>query len=238
MLEATRKKLQALYAGGEHRGTDGKMHRIDATTRIKPEHGKALTALHQMIRPNLSIEVGLAYGFSALLFLDAMHEGGYGRHIAIDPYAKSYWNGVGLAAIEDAGLSERLEWIEAPSCIGLTRLIDAGHRAQFVFIDGAHHFDAALVDFSLADRVLDKDGVIILDDLWMPALQRVVSFLEKNMSHFKRIDFGYDDAACFRKIATWDERPWDHFVDFCPTSKSRSWRQWLVGRSSGCRSDR
>jgi predicted O-methyltransferase YrrM len=214
MLERTRAKLEALYAGGKHRGTDGALHRIDERTRIKPEHGRALTALHRKIRPTLSVEIGLAYGFSALHFLDAMQAGGYGRHIAIDPYAKTYWNGVGLAAIEDSGLGERFEWIEAPSCIGLSRLIDARHRAQFVFIDGAHHFDAALVDFSLADRLLDRGGVIVLDDLWMPALRRVVSFVEKNISHFKRTAFGYDDAACFQKVGESDERPWDHYVDF------------------------
>lgn len=214
MLESTRAKLEALYAGGKHRGTDEKLHGLDPRTRIKPEHGSALTALHRKIRPNLSIEIGLAYGFSALHFLDAMQEGGYGRHIAIDPYEKSYWHGIGLAAIEDAGLSARFEWIEAPSCVALARLIDAERRAQFVFIDGAHHFDAALVDFSLSDRMLDVGGVIVIDDLWMPALQRVVSFIEKNIVHFKRVGFGYDDAACFRKIGQWDERPWDHYAEF------------------------
>lgn len=230
MLEATRRKLEALYAGGEHRGTDGELHRINERTRIKPEHGEALCALHRKIRPSLSIEIGLAYGFSALHFLDAMQEGGYGQHIAIDPYAKSHWHGVGVAAIHDTGLAKRFELIEAPSCLGLSRLVDAGRRAQLVFIDGAHHFDAALVDFSLADRLLDAGGVIIIDDLWMPALQHVVSFISTNIAHYERRDFGYTDAACFHKVGDSDERPWDHFIDFCPTSKSRSWRRWLAGR--------
>lgn len=213
MLTTTREKLDALYAGGKHRGLDGQLHNIDSITRIAEQQGEAIAALHREIRPNLSIEIGLAYAFSTLYILDAMEEGGYGRHIAIDPGAADTWRGVGLRAIKEVGLSDRFEWMGAPAADALPKLMASGERAQFVYIDGCHLFDYALVDFFLSDRILDVGGVILLDDLWMPALKRVASFIDMNMCWYERIDVDERNVAVFRKIGH-DSRQWDHFVDF------------------------
>lgn len=89
MLQSTKEKLQQLYAGGQHLGTDGQFHSIDAQTLTSQIQGDKIASIHRSLRPALSVEIGLAYGFSTLYILDAMHEGGYGHHIAIDPMADS-----------------------------------------------------------------------------------------------------------------------------------------------------
>jgi len=213
MLRPTKEKLQALYAGGQHLGTDGQLHPIDAQTLTSPAQGEKIANIHRSLRPALSVEIGLAYGFSTLYILDAMHEGGYGNHIAIDPGADSFWHGVGLRAINDAGLTGRFKWIGENSSDALPTLIRSGQKAQFIFIDGAHYFDYAFVDFFLSDRLLDIGGMILLDDMWLPSIQKVVSYISKNMRWYERVDIAHDNLAVFKKIDQ-DSRPWDDFNDF------------------------
>jgi predicted O-methyltransferase YrrM len=175
--------------------------------------GEKIANIHRSLRPALSVEIGLAYGFSTLYILDAMHEGNYGNHIAIDPVADSFWHGIGLQAVKDTGLTERFKWMMESSSDALPMLIRAKQKAQFIFIDGAHHFDYAFVDFFLSDRLLDLGGMILLDDMWMPSIQKVVSYISKNMRWYERVDIGHDNLAVFKKIDQ-DSRPWDDFKDF------------------------
>jgi predicted O-methyltransferase YrrM len=213
MLQSTREKLQQLYAGGQQLGTDGQFHSIDTQTLTSQIQGDKIASIHRSLRPSLSIEIGLAYGFSTLYILDAMHEGGYGRHIAVDPMAESFWHGIGLQAIKDADLEGRFKWIRESSSDALPMLIRSKEKAQFIFIDGAHHFDYAFVDFFLSDRLLDQGGMILLDDMWMPSVQKVVSYVSRNFQWYERIDVQHDNIAVFRKAGQ-DTRAWDHFEDF------------------------
>jgi predicted O-methyltransferase YrrM len=213
MLPRTQEKLDALYAGGEHKGIDGMPYVMDGVTRISRDQGEKIAHLHRTTRPTLSIEIGLAYGFSTLYILDAMQEEKYGHHVAIDPGADYYWHGIGLRAVEETGLSDRFHWIKAPSYEAIPQLLARGERAQFVYIDGAHLFDYALVDFFLSDKLLDVGGLIVFDDLWLPALKRVASFLSTNAAWYQSLDVHFDNLAVFKKTAH-DTRAWDHFADF------------------------
>lgn len=213
MLEATRQKLEALYAGGEHRGIDGALHVIDPGPKVTWQMGEEIADFHRRLQPRLSIEIGLAYGFSTLFILDSMQEGRYGQHIAIDPFQETLWHGIGLQAVKDAGLKGRFKWLEERSAYALSCMERARQRAQFVYIDGSHLFDSAIIDLSLSDQILDIGGIVLVDDLWMPAVQRAVAFVEKNMACYERIEVRSDILVGFRKVG-WDERPWDHYVNF------------------------
>jgi len=210
MLSETRKKLETLYAGGKHRGLDGQLHSLNPIVRTAWDQGEIIARLHRETRSELSVEIGLCYGFSSLFILDAMQEGGYGHHISIDP-DKSH--GVGARAIQEAGLSERFEWVTEYSAVALTDMIKAGRRAQFIYVDGSHHFDSALVDFFLSDQILDTGGLIAMDDMWMPSIQKVVAFISANLNQYTRRDVGYGNLAVFQKTGP-DKRLWDHFSDF------------------------
>lgn len=213
MLKPTREKLDALYAGGKHPGTDGQLHEIDTQVRVGQEQGEIIADLHQQLRPDLSVEVGLAYGFSTLYILDSMQRGKYGRHIAIDPGADYFWHGIGLRAVEETGLADRFQWIKGSSHEAIPQLLSRGERAQFVYIDGNHLFDYALVDFFLSDKLLDVGGLILFDDLWLPAIKRVASFVSTNATWYESVVAHCDNLAVFRKFAK-DARAWDHFADF------------------------
>jgi hypothetical protein len=213
MLEKTRTKLDSMLKAENQLGSDGIPHELDGTTKVSFWLGSVLAALHNSIKPSLSIEIGLAYGFSALFILDSMFENKYGKHIAIDPYEVKDYHGIGLRSIHDLKFDGRFEWQEAMSIDALSTMRREGVRAQYIYIDGHHTFDAALIDFCCSDKILDTGGVIILDDTWMPSIKTVVSFVKNNFQHYEQVDVDYGKICCLKKIGE-DIRSWNHFVRF------------------------
>jgi predicted O-methyltransferase YrrM len=213
MLEKTRTKLESMFKIENQLGSDGIPHEIDGITKVSFSQGSVLAALHNSIKPSLSIEIGLAYGYSALFILDSMFENNYGKHVAIDPYEVTDYHGIGLKSIHDLEFDDRFEWQEATSIDALSTMRRDGVRAQYIYIDGHHTFDVALIDFCCSDKILDTGGVIILDDMWMPSIKTVVSFVKNNFQHYEQLDINYDNICCLKKTREYF-RPWNHFVRF------------------------
>ncbi len=206
--------LASMYAWEPQPGNGDALHPLDGKTRVARERGDLLYRHYREVKPELSIEIGLAYGFSTVFLLSALREQAHGHHIAIDPFQSSSWHGVGVAKVRQLGMAERFTLIEEPSHLALPRLCTEQREAQFVFIDGDHRFDGAFVDFTLADHLLGRGGVVVFDDLWMPALRRVVAFIESNRGDYERLPSEVESLAVFRKIEATDDRPWDHYVSF------------------------
>ncbi len=138
----------------------------------------------EVAKPKVGCEVGLAYGLSTLHILDAMSEYGGGRLIGMDPAQHdSVWQGGGLHNVRRAGYEDRYEFHEASSQLALPKLAAAGQRVQFGFIDGWHTFDHTLVDFFYIDAMMDAGGVVILDDVGYPGLQRLAHFIVSNRDY-------------------------------------------------------
>lgn len=213
MLECTRELLDSFYRGDPQPGIDGVTHALDPATRVSREQGELLAALHERLRPTVSIEVGMAYGYSTLFIADAMHEHGYGRHFAIDPFQRGHWHGIALAALERLDFGHRVRHVNDYSLPALVRMHEQGVRADYVFIDGMHTFDGAFVDFVCADRLLNVGGIIVLDDMWMPSIRKVAAFIAANLEHYQVVDTPVANVFCVMKKAE-DRRAWDHFVDF------------------------
>lgn len=151
---------------------------------VGPESGAVLRRAVQLAAPKLGCEVGLAYGISSLHILDAMKESGNGRLIGMDPAQHdATWQGAGLYNIERAGYSDRYQFHEATSQLLLPKLAAEGTRIQFGFIDGWHTFDHALVDFFYLDLMMDVGGVIVIDDVAYPGLQRLAHFIITNRDY-------------------------------------------------------
>jgi len=213
MLDPTRELLDSFYRGDPQPGIDNRLHALDPATKVSREQGELLAALHAKIRPAVSIEVGMAYGYSTLFIADAMHEHGYGQHFAIDPFQRDHWKGIALAAVDRLHFGHRVRHVNDYSLPALVRMHEQGVRADYVFIDGLHTFDGAFVDFVCADRLLNVGGVIILDDMWMPSIRKVASFIASNLAHYQVLETPVKNVFCVMKKAD-DRRSWDHFVDF------------------------
>ena len=63
---------------------------------IPREEGDYLYSLVRHFQPEVTLEIGMANGFSSLFMAQALSENGQGRHIAMDPFQMSDWGGAGL----------------------------------------------------------------------------------------------------------------------------------------------
>ncbi|HEV7763985.1 MAG TPA: class I SAM-dependent methyltransferase, partial [Thermoanaerobaculia bacterium] len=130
-----------------------------------------------------AIEVGMAFGISALAIADALSRNGSARLVSIDPQQTSSWRGAGLHLLRRAGLADFAEVIEEPSQLALPRLAARGDRFDLAFIDGWHTFDHALIDFFYCDLMLEPGGIMILDDVGYAAINRLVRFILSNRDY-------------------------------------------------------
>ena len=55
------------------------------------------------VRPQVTLEVGCAYGVSSRYICEALQEVSAVKHIAMDPYQYSEFEGIGLANLKRAG---------------------------------------------------------------------------------------------------------------------------------------
>jgi predicted O-methyltransferase YrrM len=176
---------------------------IDVHSNISVEEGELLSRLIRERKPKVSLEVGLAFGISALFICEAMKESTINpKHIVIDPAqnAAAYWSGVGLANLERAGYRSFVEFIEKPSQIALPELVTARQKIDFAFVDGEHTFDHVLVDFFFIDQLLNVGGVVVLDDTSYPSIRRVARFIALNRSYKVVGHVGSDDSEKSRRF--------------------------------------
>lgn len=203
-----------MYAGDPQLGEDGERHSLDPATGIRPAEGMWIYELCRKVKPQATLEIGLACGFSTIYFLAALAENGSGRHTAIDPYQRCTpgWAGIGLAHGRRFG-GDRFRFIEERSFAALAHLADQSECFDLIFVDGRHLFDLALVDFTLSAELCSKGGFIILDDMWLPSIQRVAAFIGANRKDFTHIETPATNIAVFQHTGT-DDREFKHFVDF------------------------
>ena len=189
------------------------------------------------LKPRSTLEVGLGFGGSCLVFTASHRDLGRepkGQHIASDPYESEVWDDCGLIITERAGLSGYLDFRAGPSFLELPKLINEGREIDLVYIDGSHLFEDVFVDFYFVSRILSDGGVILFDDSSDPHVRKVLRFIQTNcMKSFVPFDLsayrsdlgksfryilggvlGKHQLLAFQKIGP-PERPWDSvFADF------------------------
>lgn len=167
----------------------GQVHTVDGSEVLKvnsavtPDVGLFLQDLIRLRKPKTVVEVGLAFGISALFICEALQECGGLRHIAIDAHQKTQWRGIGVNNLQLAGFGDLTECIESYSHVALPEIATKGTRAEFVFIDGWHTFDHALTDFFLVDRILAVGGVVVFDDVYFPGVHQVCRYVATNRAY-------------------------------------------------------
>ncbi|MBW6438538.1 class I SAM-dependent methyltransferase [Actinoplanes hulinensis] len=129
------------------------------------------------------VEVGLAYGGSALAIGEALLAvgGTRPRHVVIDPYQSEGFHDTGWKLLVEAGLDRIAELIREPSSIALPRLLAGGTVADAAFVDGSHRFHEVFVDLYFLRRIVKPGGLIVLDDDWAPSVRTAVRYYERNL---------------------------------------------------------
>lgn len=151
-----------------------------------------LRKLHLAFNPGKTLEIGLSFGGSCLVFT-ATHRELSGQairqHTALDPFQKEAWDDAGLLTVERAGLSDYLDFRPQFSCLALPHLYERGERFGLIYIDGSHVFEDVFVDAYFSLRLLTDSGVVAFDDCRDPHVQKVVKFIRSSLtSSFRELD--------------------------------------------------
>jgi predicted O-methyltransferase YrrM len=129
------------------------------------------------------VEVGLAYGRSALAIGEALVSVGARRplHVVIDPMQATEWSNVGWRMLRAAGLDPIARLVLQPSSLALPQLVAEGLTADAAFVDGSHRFHEVFVDLSFLRKIVRPGGMILLDDHWWPSVRTAERYFELNM---------------------------------------------------------
>lgn len=184
----TRVILTSLYSSVPLVGKTGKVFESRgalSTTRNLDEIGDILCR----IRPENTLEIGMAFGGSSLIFADI---GGSAssrkyRHTAIDPYQSTVWDSVGMRCLESAGLEGFVELFEEPSSLVLPRLLSQGRHFGLIYVDGSHLFEDVFVDAYYCARLLTVGGYLLFDDSTNPHVAKVLAFIDRNQLGLERV---------------------------------------------------
>lgn len=129
------------------------------------------------------VEVGLAYGSSALAIGEALLIVGSpdARHIVIDPFQQSGWCNAGWDLLVAAGLDAVASVTQTPSSVALAGLVSQGQIADAAFVDGSHRFHEVFTDLYFLRKIVRPGGLIVVDDDWTPSVRTAVRYYENNL---------------------------------------------------------
>jgi len=169
--------IEEIYRTAAVEGQSGRVHSLHSS--LDPEEGKFLT---ELIAHDLSIrrtlEIGCAFGLSALFICDAIAGREDASHKAIDPFQFTQWDGVGAQNVKRAGFNF-FSLILDKSELALPALLREGEGCyDLILLDGFHTFDQTLLDCFYATRLLRVGGYLVIDDLIMPAVRRAVRYVQ------------------------------------------------------------
>lgn len=127
--------------------------------------GLFLYALCKIVKPDIVIETGVAYGLSSMYILQALNENNKGKLLSID-YIFSPWQTqemIGTAIPEH--LRDRWELVFGPSSEKLTKVLSDAGSVDIFFHDSLHTYKNMLYEFEKAWPYIKKGGFLISDDI-------------------------------------------------------------------------
>ena len=129
------------------------------------------------------IEIGLAYGSSALAIAEALCSKGMTdiSHIIIDPFQASAYDNVGWDALTAAEFGAHATLMDEASSIALGRLVADGITVDAAFVDGSHRFHEVFVDLYFLRKLVRPGGLVILDDVAWRSVASALRYFEVNL---------------------------------------------------------
>ena len=148
--------------GGQRPGNVG--HYVDKI--------KALEIVAKELPPNARIlEIGFHCGNSAYILLDNAEL--ISQFISIDHGSDGHLSHVEKAAANFVQSFKNFKFIRGDSKTCLEKLIsEKCEKFDLIHVDGGHEYFAAYNDMLLSDKLLRPGGILVLDDIDVPNVQR------------------------------------------------------------------
>jgi predicted O-methyltransferase YrrM len=197
---------------------DGSVHQLFPVAITAPE-GEALRDWVVRECAANTIEIGLAYGISALFICEGLLTNGAAdpHHVVLDPNQETRFASCGLQFLDEAGVAPLIEYHPNASEITLPQFVAEGRRFDLAFVDGNHRFDGVFLDLIYLGRLVQKGGIIFVDDYQLRSIARAVSFCTTNL------DWTIEEVSARDPLHQWAvlrtarvplQRGFDHHVDF------------------------
>lgn len=142
-------------------------------------------------QPKRLLEIGMAYGISSLYICDAIAAWPIAHYHIIDAFQTAEWQRTGFHNLLQAGYGELFMFHEVLSELCLPQFLSQELRFDFAFVDGMHRFDQMAMEFFYINRMLDVGGIVIFDDMQLPSVQKIFSYID-----------GYD---CYERLVIPEE---------------------------------
>jgi len=166
--------LHNIFANKQVSDSSGNLYPLDSN--IDTREGAFLQQLIEKYQPKRTIEIGCAYGISSLYICAALGKIPGAHHTILDPVQSTYWKNIGVSNLRKANINY-FELLEQPSEIALPGLLKEGAAFDFGFIDGNHTLDHTLIDFFYLNRMMQPGGIIVIDDIGMPGINKIVRYI-------------------------------------------------------------
>ena len=189
------------------------------TVTITTGEGEALRKWVISENATHTIEIGLAFGFSALHICEGLLLNGNPdpKHVILDPWQSSGYADRGLEILAEAGVKPLVEFHGEPSQMTLPQFLKEGRQFDLAFVDGNHRFDAVFLDLYYLGHLVRKGWIIILDDYNLPGIKRAASFFVNNLEWKIEETSPPDDKhhwVVLRTSEDEDTRDFRYFVEF------------------------
>ncbi len=192
------KLLEKIFSSKLVMDKDGTAHQLNSHTG--EEQCEFLQELVNEVKPTHSLEVGLAYGISAVAILDALQKLNHPfHHIVIDPFQDS-WKNIGLLNIERAGFADHVTFYQKFSDQVIPALYYENYKIQFAYIDSTKVFDVLMTDVYFITKILGVGGILVMDDCGFPGIRSLVRFLSQHPAYKIRKGFGKDKFSSKREF--------------------------------------
>lgn len=143
-----------------------------------------LRNLQMELKPENTLEIGLAHAASALVFAQGHKDLDFvanGQHVAIDPF-QDHLNSAGLAVMSRAGLDKYVTHLSTFSDVALPALLADGRKFGMIYVDGSHLFEDVFIDIHYSMQLLSIGGVMLLDDSADRHVAKALRFVRSNLS--------------------------------------------------------
>ncbi len=207
-----------LYTKGHLLGKTGQRFEI-WPSGLTADAGDYLKDLVVKERARRTIETGFALGLSASFIIEGMLESGgeFISHTSVDPYQRESWDYSGRYTLRYLEIDRHATLIEKDSLLTLPELVSQGLTFDLAYVDGGHNFEHIFCDTLYMTRLVRPGGLIILDDMWMPASKRALSYFTTNMGLTHENPKDKSPGKRFGVLRLPEnplDRAWDHFVPF------------------------
>jgi cephalosporin hydroxylase len=166
-------------------------------------------------QPRIVIEIGLAYGSSALAIAEALLIVGSNeaKHVIVDPYQDQFHH-AGWELIVKTGLDSLCSLLNERSKVALPRLLDRGLVADAAFVDGSHVFHNVFVDLFYLRDLVRPGGLVVLDDCNLPSVATAARYFEVNAGWMAMPMGGNSRLGAFRLPTPRFEPSFESFKPF------------------------